>query len=497
VNVLLLAAGLAAASPSAKTQPQAQPAAESAWPILAAADLREIRALLNDNHPGPVDPENPAYAQRLESNYRIALARAAMAKSFFDYKRAILSYTNGFRDGHTAAYFTVEPVGFPWAAAFSGFSWPGFAVRRDEHGAFLVTEADRVAGIEKGDALLTCDGKSIDALMKERVDPFYWNADIPHERWLELGRLFAREAGDDATILRSCRFHTASGDKDVVLDWRQISHDRADQLRARPGFGTVPALRKLGEIWHVVLPTFLYQTPESIAQIKKLIEDVKANAEAMRRGTVVFDVRGNGGGSSEWGLQIAEALWGTEWINRIVGGFDGTVDWRASPANLAMMDRTIARYENNGLTGPDSPIRSFRKIRDGIAAGIRDGKPLLRMPNPADPQPASPPPNPFSGRAFLLTDGACASACLDFADVVTRLPNATQIGEPTSADTVYIDNSNAKLPSGIAGFSYSMKVYRHRVRGNNQWYEPKDRWPAGPQTEETLRRWIESLAKPL
>ncbi|HJZ13525.1 MAG TPA: peptidase, partial [Acidobacteriota bacterium] len=84
-------------------------------------------------------------------------------------------------------------------------------------------------------------------------------------------------------------------------------------------------------------------------------------------------------------------------------------------------------------------------------------------------------------------------ACLDFADVMRRLPGAIHVGLPTSADAIYIDNTYTMLPSGLAGLGYSMKVYRNRVRGNNEWYEPKVRWPGGPMTEESIARWILSL----
>jgi hypothetical protein len=38
-------------------------------------------------------------------------------------------------------------------------------------------------------------------------------------------------------------------------------------------------------------------------------------------------------------------------------------------------------------------------------------------------------------------------------DVVRRLPNVTHIGLPTSADAVYIDNTEALLPSCLAWLS--------------------------------------------
>jgi len=61
---------------------------------------------------------------------------------------------------------------------------------------------------------------------------------------------------------------------------------------------------------------------------------------------------------------------------------------------------------------------------------------------------------------------------------------------------VYIDNTEALLPSGLAWLSYSLKVYRHRVRANNEWYEPQVRWPGGVMSDEAVTTWIAQLATP-
>jgi len=101
--------------------------------------------------------------------------------------------------------------------------------------------------------------------------------------------------------------------------------------------------------------------------------------------------------------------------------------------------------------------------------------------------------NPISGRVYLLTDGECASACLDFADLVRRLPGVIHVGQPTSADAIYIDNTYQELPSRLARVGYSMKVFRNRVRENNEWYEPEVRWPGGEMSDDAVAKWIASL----
>ena len=50
----------------------AAPAAANPWPQIADGDLATIHQLLLDNHPGPVDPQNPNYRVWFEGGYRQA-----------------------------------------------------------------------------------------------------------------------------------------------------------------------------------------------------------------------------------------------------------------------------------------------------------------------------------------------------------------------------------------------------------------------------------------
>ena len=43
---------------------------KSPWADIALADIDAIYRLIKENHPGPVDDENPAYRKSMESNYQ-------------------------------------------------------------------------------------------------------------------------------------------------------------------------------------------------------------------------------------------------------------------------------------------------------------------------------------------------------------------------------------------------------------------------------------------
>ena len=135
------------------------------------------------------------------------------------------------------------------------------------------------------------------------------------------------------------------------------------------------------------------------------------------------------------------------------------------------------------------------KIDAAFEKAKAEHRPLARIDDPPTPQTGPAPPNPITGRVFLLADDGCGSACLSFADLMLRLPGVVLIGRPTSADAVYIDLNPARLPSRIMALDYGMKVMRHPVRANNQWYEPKYRWPGGEMNDVAIARWVKTLRR--
>jgi peptidase S41-like protein len=229
---------------------------------------------------------------------------------------------------------------------------------------------------------------------------------------------------------------------------------------------------------------------EKVKQIRKLISEISAHQAELRTSVVVFDVRRNHGGDSGWGEEIAAALWGRDWVDWITSDFDNTADWRASKSNYTFMQMMVDREKNAGLT---DQLAYVTRVRDAMKVALDSGVALARVEDRPKKKAGSAPQNPITGHIYFFTDGECASACLDFADLMRRLPNVVHVGLPTSADAIYIDNTYTMLPSGLAGLGYSMKVFRNRVRGNNEWYEPQIRWPGGVMTEDSITKWIMSL----
>jgi len=454
-------------------------AAADPWAELAEGDVRAMHDALATNHPGPVDPQNPGYRDWLESGLKLSVQRAHEAQSLQDYERTLTFYANGFNDNHVA-------VSFHNAPRFD--QWPGFVVGSVDGGVGVVY-AEAGAGVAPGAKLLSCDGLDTDALLKARTDPYFWRTAVPHQRFERAFHLFYQAADDPQATLKTCVFSSGP----VALKWQRFPDSRFQDILAKArGVATrPPSLRQIDGVWIVSIPTFGYQTDEEVTQIRGVIAAIEKNAPELRKSTVVFDVRGNGGGNSAWGNAIVKAFWGEAWEQRAEarsGGF--VVDWRASPHNLAAV---VAAEQQMGKAGLDTA--QLQPIIAAIGKALREGKPLARVVDPSPKIDPAAPLDPVTGRVYFLADGACSSACLDFADLMHELPGVTPIGLPTGADTNYIDLAFVELPSGLARFGYGMKVYRDRVRGSNVWYEPKVRWPGGDMSDDAaIVRWIKSLS---
>lgn len=453
------------------------------WAAKARQDIAAAHNMIRDNHPGPVDAFNPRFKDWLEKGQSLAFARAKAANTEGDYWRALTFYIDEFQDGHLTVRRndSVSQV------------WPGFLTSTDASGATRIT-VSTIAAAPIGAQITECDGVPVGLLLDERVHPYLTNAGIAHDRLLTASYLFVGDEGDRPKLMKACTIDAGAGpQRRVVLDWKPIDKaGLAQELPEAQGRVEPPlAVRQIDGVWFVSLPSFNWWGDQA-AKMQAMVNDVKRQAATLHAAPrVVIDVRGNPGGNSQWAGEIASALWSDAAVLSITDSFDQTVDWRASVQNAQLTRASAARSMAAGLA---EDARGRNHVADQMDAARAKGQALF---TDAEPPTSRGLPlgyaSPFKGKVFFLTDMRCASACLDFADVVTRMPGVTHIGQPTSADTVYIDNVEMPLPSGDTWLSYSLKVYRHRLRGSNQWYTPKVIWPGGRMTDAAVARWVATL----
>jgi len=469
----------------------------NSWAKLALQDLAAIKTELEENHPGAVDLQNPQFAKWMREGYIEASQLARRADSFEGYYFALRRYTSGFNDYHL-------DIILPDEVKLKNNFWPGFAVSLHNDGFIVSDLTDMKLDAESsrlpqpGDVLIACDGKSPNQLFADNILPFYGIERLAASKRANAPQLMFDEGNPYIKRPFQCTFEGKSGRYNLILDWRSISSEEKERIIAFVVRGKRPEIGfkqiKPGVFW-INLSTFFPKELE-IKQLQDVIAAVKENSEALRQSKIiVFDVRWNHGGSSVWGKNLLESIWGEGFVDRLPNMSGKADDWRASTDNINFFKQI--RSERMKLWEWEEDSFAIHYIDDviaGMSEALDRGDNYHHKPSDFVSDEKSIRPEEVKPKIYLLSDGACGSACLDFADWVLSIPEAELIGTQTFADTEYIENRKVTLPSNKVKFYFSMKVIRGRLRGSNEPYRPRHRWNGQNWDTKALQDWVLELS---
>jgi hypothetical protein len=444
----------------------------STWRERAQADLDFIHAQLGEHHPGPVDTLNPWFREWYERGYEEARRRAESVTSYAGYYFVIQYYMVGFQDGHLGA------LGDYRIEVELDRRWPGFLVEYDR-GVFRVMSAGTSDPVPPtGAQLISCDGTSA-ATMADSILQTYvglWSINGVRPRlapWLlvDEGNPWVRHPV-------ACVFETADGQSEWQLSWRPVERDILATLLETAATSRKPpiGIRELDDrMWWITLSSFASNDSQVVAAIDDVIRVMTMRREELLAAEiVVFDVRGNQGGNSANGRRVAEALWGEAVVTALPERWEA-IDWRVSAGNAEFLRRVNLPRVVTTFGEDADATHAYRALVDAIDEAVSMDELYYRESATPVARTATPR-NPVRGRVFFLTDSWCASACLDFADLMMAVGGVTHVGTETGADAIYIDNRGVRLPSDQGLLGFSMKVYRGRVRGHNVSYAPEFVW---------------------
>lgn len=208
-----------------------------------------------------------------------------------------------------------------------------------------------------------------------------------------------------------------------------------------------------------------------IAEFKSIISLLPT----LRDQTIIFDLRGNGGGNSSWGDQILGALFGTQYVDHKIRAVKSHqyVEWRASKGNVAYIQSLIPAITKE--FGEQHEVTDWiKKVYQGLHHALLMQEHYYVEPSEtATPNPVEATQSLFRGTIIAIIDKGCGSACLDFIDGLKEVNADTIfIGETTAADSVYMELRTVSLPSGKGSMGFPIKVYRNRPRGHNAPHVP-------------------------
>lgn len=459
------------------------PVKANPWQEMALQDIEAIHMLLTENHPGSVDKYNPSFKNQLELGYQAAKNKIKQIKNYIDYRFIVANYVNGFKDGHLGVYFLLTE---------KNQLFPGFIVRYQDS-KFMISESMAPKKIPNNAELLSCDGISIKTIMLKDVFPLHsrnpkleasWYANTPY--------LLQDSLPSWEVPYKKCLIRFHEQDWTVELDYSKVSGTYLPE-KINHLFGGVDTTFHVDYLnkntaW-VRLPKFYTKNDSELISLRKIIQ---TSSKLANYKYIVFDLRGNTGGDSSWGEELLSKIYGKNYIDTLVSSLNKNtfIEWRVSKHNLQYLEDSLLNYKKVHKS-QSMNVQCFSDIVQDMKVSLKKDKQLMVEACDGNKACSFKKTEPIShAKPILLTDQFCSSACLDFLDISLKLPGGIQIGLPTSADTTYMDISQAPLPSSIATLSYAMKVYRHRLRGSNEPYLPSTRFSGNMADEQALKEWV-------
>jgi hypothetical protein len=343
-----------------------------------------------------------------------------------------------------------------------------------DHGLRVFDAA--VDGPPRDSVLLACDGKDARTLI--RGSAFLFMNGRPNEEgqwWVNAPYFFWRDRLSYDSLPQACTFRISDGRTAIYrLNWgpadERVMGAWAEQWRREPIGLTEPR----SGIYRITLSTFS-PDEKGRSQYDKLFRDLDADAQQIAAArAIVIDLRNNNGGSSSWGEDVADRLWGKAAVDAALAKYfrHTQVWWLADRANIAHLRESAAKFRaeggrqiDEGIHLTDLATRLERARMRGKRFYVEDyGAILSRQATDATPRLLPP--------VYVITDGGCASACLDAVDVFTRFPGVKLVGAPTSADSQYLDVRLQPLPSGRGAVWLPTKIWVRRPRRAGEVYRP-------------------------
>ena len=420
--------------------------ADPRWGQTTRGDVEAAYKLLRDNHPGgAAELHDLAFQERLNNAHNVALGRARTVVSYQGYAAVLAGFAAGMGDKHIWSRPTFV-VNVP--------RWAGILVSKRGN-SWLVSDTDEPRAVLRGAALISCDGEDVEDLARKNLGGFRVDWNVGAQQVQGAPWLLVDEGNPFMTRPASCLFEHGGRRQTQKLNWMRIKRDvLLPRLQTAIGAGAAGyGVRRVGGGYWIALQSLMNnQTGNVVAAV----EDQKA---VLRDAPfVVLDLRGNGGGSSLYGRQIATSLLGSAAVNALLDpegkpgcGAEGA--WRASEGNINNLD-FLLHSDAVSMTPEGKKIAEAQllKMRSARERGRAFSSEINCPDEPERPAPAVQPPSLLKGRLLLLTDNLCFSSCLSVTDDFLTL-GAFHIGQTTDAATHFLEVREEYLPSGYSMFS--------------------------------------------
>ncbi|MBB5206320.1 hypothetical protein HNQ51_003666 [Inhella inkyongensis] len=474
-------------------EPGPKPAPTQDWAALTLKDVQFTAQALRERHAGVVAGKLDATAP-MDQELPLALQAAAQARNENDHRRILRRLISAFSDPHTGLY--LQPGQRRWAGLIVdavGASGAEFRV--------VATDKDWPTPLPQvGARVKACDGLGFGSYLRTQVAPL---VDTGPEYPSAFSAMARRSMFDSGLgwAPKQCSFVHADGSEQVLaLTLREIGEgsEQVSEARlelARKGLfaqARPVGLERLSPTLHWVgMPD--YNPGTSNAAYEQLYKQLTPLAG--KPGWVVFDLRGNGGGSTQLGNRALKALYGEDFgaaLNKLSSNGKWMV---AHPSTVALYESLLDKPE---LANVKKEIEhELKAMRDGLARGER----LVvanapKRPEEVDAQRAAVRKRPGGPRIAAVIDRGCFSSCMGVLLQMQAIADTVVLGEPTIGYSPYGEIGEHKLPSG-RGSLYLPSALFAAPQATREPFVPQIPYPGRMADDKALMAWVKTTLEQL
>jgi len=456
-------------------------AAESDWRTKSQTDLQFIHETIAVAHPGMLNKQDVMFQNWFRNGYEETRELLSKATTMKQAEAALQYYVVGYEDGHLGIWPSHRKKA-------KESDWAGWIMQK-KGTDFVVTERSEnwpAAVPPIGAKVVSCDGVPIDDYIKKTIAPFSDRRDL-HGSWQRNAIKVTLDSSAESptwneTKAQLCLVELINGSQhSFPLHWQQFDERqiRTERRYARTSYPQ--KVRSLGDdIYWIHASDFQLDEAGN-----RLLEEMLSRIRELHHANlVVLDTRGNNGGSSFVGYRILKALL----KHRMPASEDNAyADFRVSDLAIDYFGRVLTEISES-LGESRAEYIFVKEQRDGLASARKMGKDWFRQTEFNEEKISEEGPA-FEGKLVFLTDSGCGSACLDFADMVLKVPGVMHMGLPTSGDTSYMEVMSLRTPSGMHMW-LPLKIWRNRPRGNNQFYTPQYLFDGDIHDTSALQEWV-------
>lgn len=460
-------------------------AAPPEWPAITRQDVEFAAQTLAGKHIGAV-AGHLHVTEPLKNGLPVALAEAAVARDEQDYLRTISRFIYGFGDPHTGINLQLKRSG-----------WTGLVIDR-VNGQFRVIWSEKKWPNplpEQGAAVQSCDGVWLGTYLQTSVMPYQSHAPEYSTSMSEAARSMMFERGLGIAPKR-CVFKLADGRTQefplpmhALQDSGNISEKHILEVRKT----YVAVARDVGvyalgkSMYWVGMPSF------GVTDEGKAFEKVYARLEKLKQDKwIIFDLRGNGGGDSNWGTRALTALFGENYSDQLTE-MGGHAKFMVASKESIAWAKTYAADPNFAASKPMF-YAMIPKLEAALAAGKNTA--LISGDEKQSPQAllAALPPKPAGPRVAAVIDRNCFSSCMNFLQQIKAIPGNVVLGESTLGYSPYGEIDRFKLPSE-RGYIYIPAAYYVVAEAAREPFVPGFPYSGNMADDSKLMSWVEEVLR--